>query len=181
MRMVALLRGINVGGKRKVPMPELRALAEKAGYSEIETYVNSGNLIFNSRNDKADKVADRLEKLIEDHFGFFIDVVVRTAEQWEKYASSSPFPDAAKERPHLVLLGLSRRPFDRTVAAKLSERAGKSERIRILEDAIWVDFGGGVARSKLTPALFDKAAGSTVTMRNWRTVLKIHELLEQTV
>jgi uncharacterized protein (DUF1697 family) len=180
MKMVALLRGINVGGNRKVPMVELQSVAAKAGFTEIATYINSGNLIFNSSKLSAEQASLLLEKGIEKHFGFAVDVVIRTAAQWKKYASKSPFPDATTMRPHLLLLGLSKKPPTRNAVLLLSERANGNERIKIINDAIWVDFATGVGKSKLTPALFDKAVGSSVTMRNWKTVLKLNEMLSQT-
>ena len=86
---------------------------------------------------------------------------------------------AEKDRPHLLLLGLSKLPCPKDVPTKLSERATQGEKIKIVDDAIWVDFAKSVGNSKLTPAVFDKAAGSTVTMRNWNTVLRLSKMLEE--
>jgi uncharacterized protein (DUF1697 family) len=100
MRMVALLRGINVGGNRKVPMPELCALAAIAGLADVKHYINSGNIVFEAGKLKPDHVAAELEKAIEKRFGFLVDVIVRTATQWKKYAAGSPFPEAERSRPN---------------------------------------------------------------------------------
>src|SRR5262245_50992702 len=110
MKMVALLRGVNVGGNRKVPMTELCALATKSGLTEVKHYINSGNLVFEAGKMKADQVATLLEKAIEKHFGFYVDVIVRTAAQWKKYTAGSPFPVAERSRPKFLHLGLSRLP-----------------------------------------------------------------------
>jgi uncharacterized protein (DUF1697 family) len=177
--MVALLRGINVGGARKVPMAELRVLATRAGLGDVETYIQSGNLVFEAGRVSPKASADRLEKAIARQFGFAVDVVVRTAPQWKRYASGSPFPEAARIRPSLLLLGLSKQPCPRGAAAVLAERATQGERIEIVGDAIWVDFVKSVGKSKLTPAVFDRAAGSPVTARNWRTVLRLNEMLDR--
>src|SRR5262245_22052760 len=107
-KMVALLRGINVGGKRIVPMAELRAIADRLGYDEVETYIQSGNLVFAAKVDPA--AAERaLENAIEKKMGFFVDVVVRTAAAWKKYAGKTAFPDAAEARPNLLHLALCKR------------------------------------------------------------------------
>lgn len=177
MKMVALLRGINVGGNRKVSMVDLCAFATKAGLSDVESYINSGNIVFNAGKMKADQVCVQLEKMIESRFGFPVDVVVRTATQWKKYSARSPFPNAASSRPNLLHLGLSKLPCDSDVASKLGERALHGEKIKVVDDAIWVDFAKSVGKSKLTPAWFDKVAGSPVTLRNWNTVLKLNEML----
>ena len=177
MKMVALLRGINVGGNRKIPMPALCAVATEAGLTEVRSYIQSGNLVFDAGKRKADQVVTLLEKAIEEHFRFQVDVIVRTASQWKKYSAGSPFPGAARDRPNLLHLGLSKLPCSKDLAAKLGERAMHGEKIKVLDDAIWVDFAASVGKSKLTPVVFHKAAGSPVTMRNWNTVLKLDEML----
>jgi uncharacterized protein (DUF1697 family) len=177
--MVALLRGINVGGNRKVPMSELCALATKAGLKDVIHYINSGNIVFEAGKLKADQVEGLLEKAIEKHFGFHVDVIVRTATQWKKYAAGSPFPAAAKERPNFLHLGLSKERCNKDIAKQLADYAKLGEKIKLVGDAIWVDFVGGAGKSKLTPPLFEKTAGSPVTMRNWNTVLKLQAMLEE--
>lgn len=87
MKMAALLRGINVGGNRKVPMAELCAIATKAGLSEVRHYINSGNLVFDAGTRKSAQVEALLERAIEKRFGFHVDVIIRTATQWKKYAA----------------------------------------------------------------------------------------------
>jgi uncharacterized protein (DUF1697 family) len=179
MKMVALLRGINVGGNRKVPMKDLYSIAISAGLKDVATYINSGNLIFDAGKMSAARVTTTLEKAIQKHFGFSVDVIVRTEKEWQAYASSRPFPDAAESRPNLLMMGLAKLPPPKNIAALLSERASANEKIKIVGDAIWVDFADGVGRSKLTPAWFDKNAGSPVTLRNWKTVMKLAEMLSR--
>jgi uncharacterized protein (DUF1697 family) len=175
MKMVALLRGINVGGNRKVPMSELCAAATEAGLTEVKSYIQSGNVIFNSGKMNVNQSTALLEKAIEERFGFRVDVIVRTAVQWKKYASGSPFPGAERARPNLLHLGLSKFPCNKNIAEALKEAALYGEKIKLVGDAIWIDFAASVAKSKLRSTLLDRAAGSTVTMRNWNTVLKINE------
>ena len=180
MKMVALLRGINVGGNRKVPMPDLCASATKAGLTDVQHYINSGNLVFEAGKMKTDQVCALLEKVIKVRFGFEVDVIVRTASQWKKYSAGSPFPGAARVRPHLLMLGLAKAPCGRDATAKLTERALAGEKIKVVGDAIWVDFAESVGKSKLTPVWFEKSVGSPVTLRNWNTVLKLDEMLRDT-
>lgn len=176
--VVALLRGVNVGGHKKVPMAELRELAAGLGARDVATYIQSGNLVASIDLTPAElEVA--LERAIEQRFGFAVEVVARTATQWRAYASGSPFPDAEGERPNLVLLGLSKRPPAREAALELRARATAGERVELRGDAIWMDLPRGSGTSKLTPAALDRAAGSAVTTRNWRTVQKLAELLSR--
>jgi uncharacterized protein (DUF1697 family) len=175
-RMVALLRGINVGGNRKVPMPVLVELATAEGFTEVRHYINSGNLVFSAGGAPA-VVEAKLQAAIEKRFGFFVDVVVRTAAQWEAYAKARPFPQSQVDRPHLVQLGLSKRPPLPGAVEALEERATAGERLKLVGDGLWIDYPAGIARTRLTPAAVDKAVGSTVTARNWKTVCALAALL----
>jgi uncharacterized protein (DUF1697 family) len=177
-RMIALLRGVNVGGHRKVPMGLLRRLAEGARLTDVETYIQSGNLVFTFQG-AASAAADRLRKAIATEVGFAVDVVVRTAVQWERDVTGNPFSDAAKERPNLLHLALSATPLAAGAAAALCARAGPEERIEQRGEVLWIDFGKGVGKSRLTPAVLDLAAGSPLTLRNWNTVLKLADLVRK--
>ncbi len=175
---VVLLRGINVGGQKRVPMQELCALASAAGCSGVLSYIQSGNLVL-ARRSTVGALEAALERSIAAHFGFDVEVIARRAEDWLVYARGTPFPAVETERPHLLLLGLAKRPLAPGAAEAIRARAQAGERVEAIGDALWIDYGGGVARSKLTPAVLDRAAGSTVTARNWRTVQKLAELVQR--
>jgi len=173
---VALLRGINVGGNKKVPMAELRTLAQQLGWANVVTYIQSGNVVFTAAGDQA--AAERqLEQAIERHFGFVVPVIVRSGTAWQRAAASCAFAEAAEQRPHLVHLGFSKHKPRAGAAKDLAPYCTAGERIALRGDAIWVDYPEGVARSKLTPAVLDRTIGSTVTMRNCKTVAAIDELV----
>ena len=174
--MVALLRGVNVGGHRRVPMADLVAVARSAGFEDVATYIQSGNVVFVSPlpPERAEAV---LERAIEKEFGFPVDVVVRAAARWRSYAAGSPFPESEKENPKLIQLALAKAPLARNAAGILRERAAAGERVEVRGDALWIAYPEGIARSKLSPALVDRAAGSPVTARNWRTVAALAGML----
>jgi uncharacterized protein (DUF1697 family) len=175
-RVVALLRGINVGGHRKVPMAELRALAEGLGAREVRTYIASGNLVCASPLEPPE-LARALERAIAAYFGFEVDVVTRSAGRWAEYAQGHPFGDVPDEALKFVHLCVARDAAAPDAAARLERYLGDGERIVLLEDAVWVDYASGVARSKLTPARLDAAMGSPVTARNWKTVAHLAHML----
>jgi uncharacterized protein (DUF1697 family) len=102
---VALMRGINVGSTRSVPMVELRALCTKAGLKRPETYIQSGNLIVDA-NGGADRLRRQLEKAMTARFGFAVDVVVRTVTKWERYVAADPYARDADARAKMVQLTL---------------------------------------------------------------------------
>jgi uncharacterized protein (DUF1697 family) len=170
---VALLRGINVGGNRKVPMAELRALVESLGLTRVRTLIASGNLVFEGEG-KAEALEGKLEAGIEKHFGFAVDVIVRTAAQWSAYIAANPFPGEGAQDPSKLMMTLGKRsPTDADVALLLPRAAG-GEKIERASDAIWLWLPDGAGRSKLAAGL----SGKTVwTARNWRTVLAIKEML----
>lgn len=177
-RYVALLRGINVGGTRKLPMAELRTLCAAEGFADIGTYIQSGNLVLTS-DEPAEAVATRLQAAITAHFEMIVPVVVRTAAAWRRYAAGSPFPEAEAARPNLLLLCLPIAPLAADAVATLAARAASRERVAAAgEDAFWIDFGESVGNSKITPGSIDRAAGSPVTTRNWNTVLAINAMLD---
>lgn len=175
-RMIALLRAVNVGG-RKLPMAELRALCGELGWEDARTYIQSGNLVFTAPG-KPEALEAKLEKAIKDRFGLDVPVIVRTAAQWSAYAAANPFAKVAEEAPNRLQLLVSKRPPGAGSAAKLMERAQAGEAVELAGGALWFHFPHGVGTSKLTPTLIDKAAGSPSTSRNWRTVLKLQEMAQ---
>jgi uncharacterized protein (DUF1697 family) len=178
-RYVALLRGINVGGKNKIPMAGLRTLCARIDCEDVLTYIQSGNIV-STFDGTRKKLQEQLEKAIAKEFDLTIPVIVRTASGWERYVKSNPFPGAAQKQANWVLLCLSRRSPGSGIVSKLLQHANQGERIEKTGDGIWIHYANGIARSKLTTALLDRCAGSPVTARNWRTVLKLNSMIRAT-
>lgn len=169
---VALLRGINVGGGRKVPMADLRGLAEGLGFTRVRTLIASGNLVFEAEAPPAELEA-ALEKAVEEHFGFPVDIMVRTAGQWSAIIAANPFPAEAEAAPKFLLLFAGKEANAEAAVAYLQPRAAPEEKVAGQGDTLWIYFANGGGRSKLSggpkPGLW--------TGRNWRTVLAIEEML----
>jgi uncharacterized protein (DUF1697 family) len=175
---VALMRGINVGSTRKLPMAELRALCTRLGFERPQTCIQSGNLIVDAGGD-AERVRGLLEKEASARFGFTVDVIVRAASDWEQYVAANPFAGDADALPQMVHLYLSRDPIISSATKVLEQRAQTGERIGLAGGALWIDYGAnGAGKSKLSPLHIDKACGSPTTGRNWNSVLKIREMIE---
>ncbi len=175
-RMVALLRAVNVGG-RKLPMADLRTLVAGIGWRDVATYIQSGNIVF-SADDEPEAAEGALEALIEKHFGFKAPAMVRTADQWTRYPAANPFPKAAADEPNRLLMMLSKKPPADTAEGAIQARAIDGERVRRAGDAIWIYYPGGQANSRLTPVSIDRAIGSAATGRNYRTVTTLLEMLK---
>ncbi len=176
-KLVVLLRGINVGGHKKVPMAELRELATGLGYEGVRTYIVSGNLLIQSTTEPQ-QVASDVSAALEKHFGFAVDVVVRTKQQWQEYAQGGVFPEAEVERANLVHLGLSQHKAPADAAETIRGYAKAGERVHVNGNIVWLDSPNGSGRSKITPKVLDRAFGGPVTCRNMKSVRKIAGLLE---
>lgn len=172
-RFVVFLRGINVNG-RSLPMKELREAAQAGGFPDCTTYIQSGNLILTAKGD-AVAVERQIESLIEKTFGMNVIAIARTAADLKALVATNPFPDAVRKALHL---GLTKKPLKPDAAEALTPRATHGEAMKVIGQAFWINFAEGVADSKITPAAMDKAAGSTLTARNWNTLQKLIALSE---
>jgi uncharacterized protein (DUF1697 family) len=173
-RFVALLRAVNVGG-RKLPMAELRALCEGLGWSHVRTYIQSGNIVFDASG-KGAALEAALEQAIEWSFRMEVPAIVRLAGEWAAIVSGNPFVEEAKATPNWVLLGLAKRPIAPGAAEAIAAKGVAGERVEAVGEALWFHYPEGVGTSKLTPSLIDRAAGSPVTARNWRTIVALGEM-----
>jgi uncharacterized protein (DUF1697 family) len=172
---IALLRGINVTGRNKIPMAELRALCADLGWADVQSYIQSGNLLFQADATPVELEAE-LEGAIKRQFGHTISIIVRAAANWPAYVRGNPFPEASASAPNRVMLALAKARPKPDAVANLRQRAAGGEQIVQVGDALWFDYANGMANTKLTPALLDRLVGSPVTARNWNTVLKLNEL-----
>lgn len=174
-RMVALLRAVNVGG-RKLPMAELRALCAELGWADVATYIQSGNVVFTAPGRPA-----ALEKVLEEaigrEFGIDVPVIVRTAAEWAHYPPANPFPKAAEDEPNRLMLLLAKAMPAQGAEEVIQARAVAGERVRRVGDALWFHYPEGAGTSKLTPSMIDRAIGSPATARNYNTVLKLDAML----
>lgn len=157
-------------------MAELKELAVGLGVESPQTYIASGNLIGDSP-ESPQALEAAFERVLSAHFGFDVPVIVRSAERFRELAEGSAFPDAQAERPKMLHVGLSKEMPQAGAMELLEDRAGAGERVALLADGLWIDYADGAARSKLTPAVLDRAVGSAVTCRNWLTVQKLASLL----
>ena len=173
-RHIALLRGINVGGHRKVPMADLRALVASLGYTDVASYIQSGNLVFNAMADEPSVVAE-LEAAIERTFGFAVPVIVRTAEEMTAVAASHPLVDAAAHPRRAMVAFLDRAPaVDPSAAMGADEYL--PDRFTLSGREVYLDYPDGSARSKLTHSLLERSLEVRATIRNWNTVTKLVQL-----
>jgi uncharacterized protein (DUF1697 family) len=175
---IALLRGINVGGSRRVPMADLRAALEGIGLDDVRTYIVSGNVVFRSRRSNAAALTRAIETAIERRFGFPVAVVLRTAAEMRAVLAADPIPDGSAADParrYAVFLSTDPSP-DRLAAI---DPAVVAPDVFVAGDRVihaW--YKGGLQASKLAGRLTDRGLGVTATARNWNTVRKLVEIAE---
>ena len=176
MRYVALLRAVNVGG-RKVKMAELKLTVTKLGFEKARTLLASGNLVFDARANAPAKLERVLETAIETAFGLFSEVMVRSPSDWAAILAANPFPEKARDDPaHLVCMICKTAPEAGLLDAYLKPfraRQGKGERLEVVGREIYIDYGASIGQSKL---VLPKRV-CTGTARNWNTMLKLEAML----
>lgn len=172
-RKIAILRGINVGGKRKILMTDLKSLCEKLNWKNVKTYIQSGNVIFNSDKTNAE-LENELEKSILKKMGFEVPVIVRTSKELQISIATNPFINDS-EIAQLHLTFLKRKPTEED-EQKILNNNYNSDKFKIKGKDIFISCFGKYHQSKLTNNFFEKNLNTKATTRNWKTVLKLSEL-----
>ncbi len=173
-RHIVLLRGINIGSRNRIAMPKLREALEGAGFEDVQTYVQSGNVVLSSGKSAAE-VARACERQIEKSFGLDIDVVTRTRAQLAKVVEANPLAKVATEPKRYQVSFLSAKP-SAEVRRKLEDAAAEDERVVFSGREIYAWHPEGIGRSRLWTLLAGRGLGVTATARNWTTVTKLLEL-----
>jgi uncharacterized protein (DUF1697 family) len=174
---VGLLRAINLAGRNKVSMQDLRDLFGALGFEDTRTLLQSGNVVFRS-----DAPAGEVERLLEDavarRLGTKTDFFVRTARAWKEIVAANPFVEEARTDPgHLVVLVLKEAPTSQSVDALQRSIKGR-EVVRARGRQAYITYPDGIGRSRLTITTIEQKLGTRATARNWNTVLKLARLLE---
>jgi len=174
---IALFRGINVGGKNKLPMKDLVATLENLGCQDVATYIQSGNAVFQSEEQDASLFSETIEAAIKERHGFEPRVLLLASEEMERAMRSNPFPEAESEPKTLHLYFLAAPPEGPDLDA-LEGIKGDRERFVLGDGVFYLHAPNGIGRSKLA-ANIEKHLSVPVTARNWRTVHKVMEMAQQ--
>ena len=167
---VALLRGVNLGGKNLLPMSVLVEIFVNAGCANVRTYIQSGNVIFDAPKEILGELPRKIADQIAERFGFGTSVLLRTKKQLGEIIRNNP------DEKLLHVFFLSDLP-QASALGKLDTHRSAPDAFTVIGREIYVHFPNGMARTKLTNAYLDSNLAVTSTARNWRTVLKLYELL----
>ena len=172
-----MLRGINLGSTRRVPMAELRKLLSGAGYVDIRTYVQSGNVVLSSDADPAE-LERECAGLISERFGFEVPVVVRTRDELSEVVARDPLGDVAEDLKRYQVSFLAKE-LEPEIVKRLRALVVAPEALVVDGREVYAWHPEGVARSKLWNGLASKSLGVTSTARNWTTVTTLLEMADE--
>jgi len=171
---VVLLRGINLGGKNKVPMAPLRGHLADLGCTDVATLIASGNIVLTPP--EGAQIDDLVRTLIADHFSLDIPVVSRTAADFRASAERHPFAHLESDPRFLAVGYMSTTPTDENIAS-LDPARSPGDSFRVDGREVYVHYANGTHKSKLTNAWFERRLATAITFRNSRTVRRVAEML----
>ncbi len=174
---ISLLRGINVGGNKRVPMADLKRLYESLGFTQVQTLLQSGNAVFTTDQTDATALTRLIEDGIQRTFGFTVRIVLRTPDQWRQVIAQHPYSAVQMESPDKILvLFLAAVPAPEGVAALLAG-VNPPEEASASGEEVYLYFGEGIGRSKLSTTWIEKQLRTEGTGRNWNTITKLMNMV----
>ncbi|MGD0987111.1 MAG: DUF1697 domain-containing protein [Candidatus Sulfotelmatobacter sp.] len=173
---VCLLRGINVGGHKKIKMDQLRTSIEALGFEQVKTYIQSGNVVFNGAKASPASLCGKIEKIILDDFGHSVSAVIRTADEMKKVLAGNPFlKERGVDPEKLHVMFLSDAP-ESLALDKLAALIAPPEQFRCVGKDLYFHLPNGVGESIVMKKPINRVLAVTTTMRNWRTVSTLHQM-----
>jgi len=170
---IVLLKGINVGGHKKVPMAELSELLCKSGFKNVKTYIQSGNVILQTSETNLQKVEDSIKQAILKYFGFEVSVLVMTRSDLERIFNDSPFSEEKKKASYFMMLHDI--PED-TLIKEVSEKVYEGEEYKIINNCIYFYCASGLGNAKFNANFFEHKLNTFATSRNYNTMVKLLSL-----
>lgn len=177
MKFLAILRGINVSGQKKIKMTDLKSLFESLEFKNIKTYIQSGNVIFESENCHKAELKDYIENAIQKEYDFHVAILIRTEDELLKILSDNPYNlvDLEKDGTKVLVTFLGDFPLDEQIEL-LEKFKGSTESLRVLGKHVYLYCPDGYGKTKLTNNLIGKKLKLETTTRNWKTVLKLSQM-----
>ena len=177
-RFVSLFRGINVGGHQLVKMDALKELHTSLNLQDVQTYIQSGNVVFASDNMNVTQIQKDIEDGFAQKFGFQVKVMVRTANEFNMIIKNNPFQNqSVKESKWVVAIFLASDPIS-TALEDIQMTYSGPEEIHIVGKEAFIYYPEGQGRSKLTNTFLEKKLKTVGTSRNWNTVLRLQKMMQ---
>ncbi len=169
-----MLRGINVGGQKKINMEDLKKIYESIELKFVKTYIQSGNVIFQYSNTNTTKLADKIESKIKQYFKFDVSVLIRTKSEFHTVIKNNPFCNKDPSKTHVTFLTDTPTDIPKDDINKLKD---KSEEFFIHGKQVYLLFPNGYGKSKLNNMFFERKLKVTATTRNWKTVSALYDIV----
>lgn len=176
MKHIAVVRAINLPGHNKVSMADLKALLVGLGFTDAQTLLQSGNVVFSGGSKATAVLEQMLERAATKELGVETDFFVRTAKEWQAIIDANPFPREARDDPSHLLAVITKDEVSAANVAALQKAIVGREVVRATGRCAYIVYPDGIGRSKATGAFIDKKLGTSGTARNWNTVLKLAAL-----
>lgn len=173
---IVLLKGINVGGHKKMPMADLRQLLTDNGFQEVQTYIQSGNVILRTPEHNSHIIEESISKAILKHFGFEVPVLVKTRTELQRIFDASPFPEHKKKASYFMMLHDT--PA-KALTKEVAEKTFPGEEYQIINDCIYYFYEKGLGKAKFNVSFFERRFNTFATARNYKTMLKLLSLSSQ--
>ncbi|PWH83507.1 DUF1697 domain-containing protein [Algibacter marinivivus] len=170
---IALLRGINVSGQKKIPMAELRELLSKIGLKNVQTYIQSGNVIFQSSENDKEKLELKIHNTIKSHFGFEVPILVLLPQELKQIFNDSPFSEEEKMKSYFMML-YSKANTD--LVNEVSKLSYPNEYFEITDKCVYFYCSVGYGKAKCSNNFFERKLKVTATARNYKTMVKLLSL-----
>jgi uncharacterized protein (DUF1697 family) len=179
LKYITLLRGINVSGQKKIKMDDLRALYKQLGHSHVASYIQSGNVLFDSNETDITVLKQKIEESISTQYRFQVPVIIRTKQDFDRIIYNYPFTgiEITGNETKLLVTFLSSKPSKEKVSL-LSDYTTELEKLVAAGEQIYLYCPGGYGTSKLSNSFLEKKLGLTATTRNWRSLCKLQELAD---
>lgn len=173
---IALLRGINVSGHKKIKMADLRVMLQKMNFEDLETYIQSGNVVFKSDDSNMLSLEEKIKKGIAETFGFDVPVLVKTRIELLKILKESPFTKAEDIEANKIYYVLLKNEPEQAVIANINQENYPNELFIITKNCVYLNCINGAGKAKLNNNIIEKKLEVEATTRNHRTMLKLIEL-----
>lgn len=177
--LISMLRGVNLGPHNRIKMDDLRALYKSLKFEDPRSYVQSGNVIFRTKEKNSPQLAKKIQVAIQKKFGCCPEVILRTPDEMRKAVAANPFPERTKDEPSKVLVTFLAAQPPRDAEANLDRFKGLPEQLHLSGSELYIYFPNGAGKSKLQWSAVDKLLKVTGTARNWNSVQAMLEIAEE--
>ena len=175
---IALLRGINVSGQKKIIMVDLRKMLEKLQFDKVETYIQSGNIVLKSNSEDSEKIAEKIREGITGTFGFDVPTLVRSHEELKSIFDRNPFTDPSDIENKRVYFALLKETPKTELVEKFQKEEYPGEQFVIGDDCVYLNYAIGAGKAKISNNHIERKLKVSATSRNYRTMTKLLEMSE---